>query len=334
MPVAVKGGFAYGAYSLRPTSGRTIIDVVLLPQRSGKLGIKVTVDSMADAKGRRIAHLRDERPRPRRAPWASPRRLARPGPVGVPGSTARGAGTARFGIPAANGRVTPLRAARGLRSLYGTRHITKRDQDYARQAWTQARAKGQVCDASAATRPQRRRLRRHRRPPGDPRRHGRTAGPSAIRPVRTVTRPTIKPDKRAPRPPPRPATSRPMAEAPAASSEPAATDAPGGRQPRPARRASGRVARRRPPVTPPAARARAPQARPPVPGRTSVPPRPATSRAGRSPSTAPPTPPTRPAATASAPTPTARCTLRAAIAEADYLKGDDRIEFDLRAPRR
>ena len=55
MPVAIKGGYAYGAYNLRAYHGRTVVDVVLLPHKSGRIGIRVTVDSMADAHGRRIA---------------------------------------------------------------------------------------------------------------------------------------------------------------------------------------------------------------------------------------------------------------------------------------
>ena len=47
----------------------------------------------------------------------------------------------------------PRREARGLRSLYGTRKITKRDQDYARQAWTLARSRNRVCDAKSALDP-------------------------------------------------------------------------------------------------------------------------------------------------------------------------------------
>ncbi len=325
MPVAVTGGYAYGAYGLSATNGRTIVDVVLLPKRSGKLGIKVTVDSMADSKGRRIG-------------TAGTTGLSAARTLGVAEASraagirrgsrvyGTGAGSARFGIPAGNGRVTPLRAAHGLRSLYGTRRITKRDQDYARQAWTLARASGQVCGAPAATDPN-----------GDGcadivdleatlAATGRTAGPSAITPVTTVTRPTVKPG-RGSAPTTTTGNEPTGTEVPAASSEPVATDVPAATDPTTL-------------TSEPAATA--------DPGTGD-----GTGGAGKGAAGKASRPGTVHAATTSdaagrtftvtstADTPDAsrgdgicadtqgRCTLRAAIGEADYRKGDDRIEFDL-----
>ena len=325
MPVAVTGGYAYGAYGLRAANGRTIIDVVLLPKRSGKLGVRVTVDSMADAKGRRVGGSGGS--------GASAARTLGVSEASRAAGTRRGSrvystgsGSARFGIPASSTRVTPLRAARGLRSLYGTKRITKRDQDYARQAWTLARAKGQVCGAPVATDPN-----------GDGcadivdleatlAAAGRVAGPEAITPVRTVTRRTGRPGTDV-----TPTTTtggQPTGEdVPAASSEPAATDAPAATEaptttsepeasPDPgAGDGTGGVTKG----------ARGKAARPGAIRAATT-----SDAAGRTFTV------TSTADTADAKRgdgvcadSQGRCTLRAAIGEADYLKGDDRIEFGL-----
>ena len=263
MPVAIKGGYAYGAYNLRPSHGRTVVDVVLLPRKSGKIGIKVTVDSMADAHGRRISASGTtglSATRTLGVADASRKAGSRKGSrVYAPSS-----GSARFAIPTSSGRVTPLRDARGLRSITGASKISIRDQDYARQGWTLARAKGSVCDASAALDPN-----------GDGCAdivdleatlvaHGRKAGLSAIQPLRTVTAPT-KPNHTTTN------STTHVDGAPSASEAPTTTDLPrpdepspatGNPRPRPA--ATDRAPSPRPsprPVTPPVARAREPQAR-------------------------------------------------------------------------
>ena len=172
MPVAITGGYAFGAYNLRAAHGRTIIDVVLLARKSGSIGIKVTIDSMADAKGRRISKAGTTGLSAARTLGAREASRKAGTRRGIRGVYSTGSSSVRFLIPAASGRVAPRREAHGLRSLYGTRKITKRDQDYARQAWTLARSRDRVCDAKSALDPERRRLRRHRRPPGDPGRRG------------------------------------------------------------------------------------------------------------------------------------------------------------------
>ena len=177
MPVAIKGGYAFGAYNLRAAHGRTVVDVVLLPHKSGSIGIKVAIDSMADAHGRRIA-CRGARPAGLRpAPWASPRHPARPAPARAPGSTPRGTGTARFAIPVVQ---RPRHAPAGC-PRPAQHH---RDQPYLipgpglRPAGLDPGARqGQCLRRIRGARPQRRRLRRHRRPPGDPGRARSPRGP-------------------------------------------------------------------------------------------------------------------------------------------------------------
>lgn len=324
MPVTIKGGFAYGAYGLTASHGRTIVDIVLLPHLSGRIGIKVTVDAMADAQGRRIASSGvSGRVAARTVGASDGSRLS--GRVRGSKVYRRGSGGATTGIPYATGRLTPLRAARGLRSLYGSRRITKRDQDYARQAWELTRARNSVCDAGKAS------------DPNDDGcsdivdlqatlvAEGRDAGPAAIKPLPTPTpRPT-------PRPAPikRPTTTPAATEAPTdapPSAVPAATDDPSqdapaaspGPDDQPAdadpangggegKAASGKRAR----VTSARTSATAD-----IAGRTFT----VTSAADA---------PDAARGDGICADTQGRCTLRAAIAEADYLKGDDRIEFNV-----
>ena len=155
MPVAIKGGYAFGAYNLKASHGRTIVDVVLLPRKSGKIGIKVTIDAMADAKGRRISKSG--------ASGLSASRTLGAREASRKAGTRRGSkvystGTAERPVPDPRreraGRPQ-ARSAGACAASYGTKKISKRDQDYARQAWTLARSRNQVCDAKSAARPER-----------------------------------------------------------------------------------------------------------------------------------------------------------------------------------
>ncbi len=339
MPVAIKGGYAYGAYGLTATRGRTYLDVVLLPHKSGRIGIKVTIDSMADAKGRRI-----------RSSGLSASRTLGVADASQLGGTRRGSrvygtgsGSATFRIPAASGSVSPDREARGLRSLAGRKTISKRDQDYARQAWTQARLRGRVCDTSTALDPN-----------GDGcadivdleatlAADGRTAGMTAISPVAPVRRPapTSKPTNVKhpntdavdhPTDTERPATT----EEPPAGEEPTSSGTPGDTATPPdaeADTSAGTEDSSGPGAKGKGARGKSAHGKS-AHGKSA---RPATRAdvttsegAGRTFTV-----------TSTADTPDAargdgvcadangHCTLRAALGEADYLKGDDRIEFDL-----
>jgi CSLREA domain-containing protein len=335
MPVAIKGGYAFGAYNLKASHGRTIVDVVLLPRKSGRIGIKVTVDSMADAAGRRISKSGTSglsASRTVAANEASRKAGTRRGSKVY----ATGSDSTRFLVPAASGRVEPRRAAKGLRSLYGTKKISRRDQDYARQAWTLARSRNLVCDAKGSL------------DPNDDgcadivdlqamvAANGRTAGRSAIKSTRATTastsrpRPTtgsITPDVAEPRDEPE-ATEAPApteeprdepeaTEAPAPTEEPRdepeATEEPSGGSvgngggDGGSRSATGKVAR-------PGSVANA--ATTDIVGLTF---------------TVNSTADTADAARGNGVCADAqgRCTLRAALGEADYLRGDDRIEFNL-----
>jgi CSLREA domain-containing protein len=322
MPVAIRGGFAYGAYNLKTSNGRTVVDVVLLPHKSGRIGIRVTVDSMADAHGRRILSSGT-------AGLSAARTLGVTDASRKAGTRkgskvyATGTGSASFTIPVASGRVTPLRDARGLRSITGSSKISLRDQDYARAGWAQSRARGSVCDASAALDPN-----------GDGCSdivdveatlvaHGRRAGLSAIRPLRTVTAPTNT--NRTTTPTTHVEGTPAASDAPVATTEPAATEVPAAEpaasdapvaSPEPAtgdstggegKGAAGKAARAERTTT---------STTSDIAGTTfTVNSTADTADAARGDGTCADS--------------QGRCTLRAALAEADFLQGDDRIEFNL-----
>ena len=150
-PVAVKGGFAFGAYGLKPRAGWLIVDLVLLPKRSGAIDLRVLVDSASSRTGSRVlltgarTHHQHRRGSLHRDAWPRLRRPPRPGPC---------APAARVTEALPDGRVNG------------------RDLDVARAAWEEARALGRTCGVRTPGDAQRRRLHRRRGPPGDRRAAG------------------------------------------------------------------------------------------------------------------------------------------------------------------
>ncbi len=124
-PVTIKGGYAFGAYGLAPRGGRTIVDLVLLPQRSGKLSLRVIVDSAAAPRGARVA-------------VAGARTAAR---------VAVGRSSRRFAAPAEAEAPRALRAGGPLTEALPDGRINARDLDVARAAWEEARSLGRACGA-------------------------------------------------------------------------------------------------------------------------------------------------------------------------------------------
>ncbi len=187
MPVAVKGGYAFGAYDLRASHGthrrrrgaaapqvgqdRHRGDHRLDGRRRGSARLDVRQSAACPAS--RTLGVRE----------ASRKAGTRHGIEGLRHGHRR---STRSGSRLASGRVDAI--AGGTWPAQPVRHrrrISKRDQDYARQAWTLARARNQVCDASA------------RLDPNDDgcadivdlqatlAANGRAAGRSAITPMRT-----------------------------------------------------------------------------------------------------------------------------------------------------
>ncbi|MEA2621931.1 MAG: hypothetical protein QOH61_841 [Chloroflexota bacterium] len=127
-PEAVKGGYAFGAYGLRPTRGTTVLRLVLNPLRAGKLQVRVLIDSVADAAGRRISSAGGDS-------------LAT---LGVAGASTVHAAPSASAVP----QFAPTRTAAPVRKLIGFGKISRQDIDAVRLAWDLARTRGAVCGTS------------------------------------------------------------------------------------------------------------------------------------------------------------------------------------------
>lgn len=126
-PVTIKGGAAFGAYGLRAVHGRTILDLVLLPKRSGRLQVRVVIDATSDRTGHRM----------------SPLGADQLSTLGVAGSSRT------FAAPSAGARLLAVRAASPASELLPDGRFNKRDLDAARAGWEAARLKGRVCRPAA-----------------------------------------------------------------------------------------------------------------------------------------------------------------------------------------
>lgn len=123
-PVAIKGGYACGAYGLKPL-GYLIVDLVLLPRRSGAFSIRVLVDSASSRTGRRVA-----------VSGARVTGIHRRGSLQPADRSARG-----------RRRSRPLRVAGPVADALPDSRINSRDIDLARADWEEARALGRTCGA-------------------------------------------------------------------------------------------------------------------------------------------------------------------------------------------
>ncbi|MGI8534428.1 MAG: CSLREA domain-containing protein, partial [Candidatus Limnocylindrales bacterium] len=126
-PVEMRDGAAFGAYGLRSSTGATVLRLVFVASRAGRVQVRVVVDATAGRDGRR-------------ATVSGADRVAT---VGV------GGGTTSIPSPQVTSRPDPVRAAGTVQELQPDGRFDKRDVDVARWAWEYARLKGTVCDASA-----------------------------------------------------------------------------------------------------------------------------------------------------------------------------------------
>ncbi len=122
-PVAIRGGAAFGAYGLQARGRATVLDLVLLPRRSGRFTARVLVDAVAGADGGRLAFDR-----------ALP--VAR---IQV------GGGSRAFAAPPAAQAPSPLRDPGPTGEALVDGRINGRDLDVARAEWERARLRGPVC---------------------------------------------------------------------------------------------------------------------------------------------------------------------------------------------
>lgn len=124
-PVGLRDGAAFGAYGLRSSAGATLVRLVFVANRAGRVQIRVVVDAAAGRDGRRVT-----------VPGAD-----RQTTVGV------GGGSTLIASPAADSRPAPTRPTAPLAELQPDGRFDKADVDVARWAWEFARLKGGVCAA-------------------------------------------------------------------------------------------------------------------------------------------------------------------------------------------
>jgi CSLREA domain-containing protein len=127
-PEHVANGYAFAAYNLHPTHGQNLVQLVLDPHVVGQIQIRVLIDSLADAAGRRLSTAASE--------------LATVG-----GSMAASV----FAAPdaAAVPDFAPLAPATAVHKLVGAGAISTTDLDAARFAWETTRMKGVSCGTGA-----------------------------------------------------------------------------------------------------------------------------------------------------------------------------------------
>jgi CSLREA domain-containing protein len=136
-PASVKGGYSFVAYNLSPVGGRNALQLVVLPHKAGILQLRVTIDSMADKQGIRLA-----------APSA-----ANSGTVPVKAGTRKHSPSTFHAAPAASSvpLLAPRFPAQPARKLFGPgTTINRMDLDQVRYGWTTEHAQNASCSGAPA----------------------------------------------------------------------------------------------------------------------------------------------------------------------------------------
>ena len=125
-PVAFKGGggASFGAYGLKATAGKVRLQLVVVPKTSGRLNVRVVIDTTANRYGRRIS--------------------AGTGTDVVTGVRV-GRSTRVKAAPAAEALPRPMSVSAEPRELTPDGRFNARDLDTARLEWAAARERGRVC---------------------------------------------------------------------------------------------------------------------------------------------------------------------------------------------
>lgn len=123
-PERIAGGYAFGAYGLRERNGQIVVRLVLSSHVSGRVQLRVAVDAVADALGRRVG--------------AAQLGL---GAVGVSGGSRLHAAPAA----ASSWHVTPTRPASTTVELLADGKFNRQDLDAARIDWYLSRLHGSAC---------------------------------------------------------------------------------------------------------------------------------------------------------------------------------------------
>ena len=124
-PVPFKGGASFGAYDLHPSGGKVRLGLVVVPQATGRLNVRVVIDAAATRAGRRLDLGTDA----------------------VTGFRV-GRSTRVAAVPGAVSRLDPKAAATVPQELVPDGKFTARDLDTARLEWTDARDRRAVCRPS------------------------------------------------------------------------------------------------------------------------------------------------------------------------------------------
>ena len=136
-PVGAAGGAAFGAFGLKGANGLTALDLVVDPQREGRLQISVVIDTATDANGAPLVLEQTE----------------------FTTTITIGDGGALLKAPKFKDRQKADRKPGKTRELQADGRFDKVDLDAARQAWDATRsvapASGDVCGADATLDPNR-----------------------------------------------------------------------------------------------------------------------------------------------------------------------------------
>ena len=122
-PVGVDGGFAFGVYGMTAKGAKQTIRLVLVPNVSGNLGVRVLIDSLSGKAGNRLYTTTNELT----------------GTVRVSGRNTS------IGAPAGHARGAPNRTAGAVRAVFGRPTISTDDADIVRAAWYRTRGLGTEC---------------------------------------------------------------------------------------------------------------------------------------------------------------------------------------------
>ncbi len=154
-PVRVDGGFAFGVYGMKAKGGKQTVRLVLVPNITGDLGVRVLIDALSGKTGNRLYTTTNELT----------------GTVRVTGRNTS------ITAPAGHARGAPNRTAGAVRTVFGRPTISTDDADIVRAAWYRTRGLGTECTPGHGRdgRRQQRRLRRYRRSAGNHRGPGRQA---------------------------------------------------------------------------------------------------------------------------------------------------------------
>jgi CSLREA domain-containing protein len=127
-PQEISNGAAFGAFGLRPSSGKTTVRLIVDAHSAGTLSFGLVIDSAADSSGARLSL----------------------GSLTASGSlrVAAGSANATYAAPTDATSPRPLRGAQAARDLVPDGVVGKMDLDLIRGGWEDAHASGAACGSA------------------------------------------------------------------------------------------------------------------------------------------------------------------------------------------